>query len=122
MKMFMQLPLVLALLASAGVHAQEAGLCKSMCGQEKRSCRVAAAKMIDHEADPIWTPHENNRMARDFASKTSQGHPMIGPEARNVQDRKMTRDRACEDTYMTCTKACPVPAVTSDVLIRPATK
>lgn len=106
MKTFVQLSIVLAALASGACKADEAGLCKPVCAEEKRVCRVEANKMIDVEAKSLTQWREKNPMAREFGSGGVQSTQPQGPAARNVQDRKMTRNQVCEDKYMTCAKAC----------------
>jgi hypothetical protein len=106
MKIFVQLMIVLAGLASGACKADEAGLCKPMCAEEKRVCRVEANKLIDVEAKSLTMWREKNPMAREFGNGGVQSNQPQGPAARNTQDRKMTRNQVCEDKYLSCAKAC----------------
>lgn len=123
MNKLVQLSIVLALLASGACKANDGGLCKPVCAEEKRVCRVQAAKMSDR--DSKWSPgwNEKNASSREFGEGRVQTKQPIGPEVRNTQDRMMTRNRLCDDAYMTCARACTTRApepVSSSVLVKPA--
>ncbi len=111
---------MLALLVSGVCQADEAALCKPVCAEEKRVCRNAAVKLDDHPAASLMKIRESDRMSRNFVDGSVKTNQPVGPEVRNAQDRRMTRTRACDEQYMTCSKACsPKPAL-SDVLVKPA--
>ncbi len=120
MKTVLRYSVMLALLVSGVCQADDAGLCKPMCAEEKRVCRNAAVILDDHPAGSLMKIRENDRMARSFVDGSVKTNQPVGPEVRNAQDRRMTRTRTCDDQFMTCTKACaPKPAM-SDVLVKPA--
>jgi hypothetical protein len=108
-KILLQLSIVLAVLASAACRADEAGLCKPMCVEEKRTCRSAALSQIDRDSESFTVWREKNPMAREFGNGSVHTNQPTGPAARNLQDRAMTRKAVCDDRYMACTKACATP-------------
>lgn len=105
MNKFVQLFIALALLAS-GARANDAGLCKPMCTEEKRTCRISAVKLNDYEASSLTAWKEKNAMAREFGSGNVQTAHPVGAVASSAKDRQMTRIGVCEDKYKSCTKAC----------------
>lgn len=107
MNRFVQLSIVLAVLASSPIKAEEVALCKPVCAEEKRVCRVAALKMIDHEKRGSFIErHDKNPMAREFGPGSGRNKEPIGPAARAEQNRRMARESVCDDNYQTCAKAC----------------
>jgi hypothetical protein len=120
MKTVLKLSMMLALLVSGACKADEAGLCKPVCAEEKRVCRNAAAKVSDEGAESLMSIRESDRMARNFKDGTVVTNQPVGPAVRNAQERRMARTRACDDQFMTCTKACSAPPARSDVLTKPA--
>lgn len=120
MNKIVKLSVLLALLACGVCRADEAGLCKPLCEQEKRQCRSAAAKLVDHDPQSLMKPRGNDKPVRYFGpSSVKTGEP-VGPEVRNGQERRMTRSRACDDSFAVCTKACSTKPATSDILVKPA--
>ena len=112
--------MLLALLVSGACKADEAGLCKPVCAEEQRMCRNTAAKVRDHEGESLMSFGEKDRMARNFKDGHVVTNQPVGPSVRNAQERRMTRTRACDDQFMTCTKACSTPSKRSDVLTKQA--
>lgn len=110
MNKFMPLLTVLAALASGACNADDAGLCKPMCAEDKRACRAAAVKLIDHDAKSLTEWREKNPMAREFGKGSVRTNQPVGPAVRNQQNRRMTRNAVCDDTFMTCSKACTASA------------
>ncbi len=120
MKTVVKLSVTLALLVSGACQADEASLCKPMCSEEKRVCRSAAAQLKDEKAHSLMRIREEDRMARNFVDGAVKTNQPLGPEVRNAHERRMTRTRACDDQFTTCSKACAVAPITSDVLTKPA--
>ena len=77
-----------------------------MCTEEKRTCRISAVKLNDHEASSLTAWKEKNAMAREFGSGSVQTAHPVGAVASSMKDRQMTRIGMCEDKYKSCTKAC----------------
>lgn len=119
MKIVLTLSVMLALLVPGASKADEAGLCKPLCAQEKRACRSAADKFQDDGTDSLMSIGEKDRMARNFVDGSVKTNQPLGPEVRNAQDRRMTRARACDDQFMTCSRACSTKPTLSDVLVKP---
>ena len=120
MNKIVKLSVVLALLACGVCKADEAGLCKPMCEQEKRQCRSAAAKLVDHDAQSLMKRRGIDQPVRYFGPSSVKTDQPAGPEVRNAQQRRMTRNRACDDSFAVCTKACSTKPATSDILVKPA--
>lgn len=120
MKIVLTLSVMLALLVAGASKADDAGLCKPLCAEEKRVCRNAAAKLDDHAGESLMSIGEKDRMARNFVDGAVKTNQPLGPEVRNAQDRRMTRTRVCDDQFMTCSRACSSKPITSDVLVKPA--
>lgn len=110
MNKFVPLLIVLATLGSGACRANDAGLCKPVCAEEKRACRAAALKMIDHDAQSLTEWREKNPMAREFGKGSVHINQPVGPAVRNQQERRMTRNAVCDDKFMTCSKACTASA------------
>lgn len=119
MNKFVKLSVMLALLASGACKADESGLCKPVCDQEKRQCRTAAANLVDEDAESLMAPNGHNATARYFGKGSVKTSQPFGPDVRNAQDRRMQRTRVCDDRFAVCTKACSKGPATSDVLIKP---
>ncbi len=122
MNKFVELSIVLALLASGSAGASDVGLCKPLCAEEKRECRHAALKWDDHEAVSLTSWKEKNPMAREFGKGGVETAQPVGPAAAAAKDRKMTRMNVCEDKFKACAKACASQPASSDVLVKPATR
>lgn len=122
MNKFVLLLTALAALASGVCRADDAGLCKPMCAEEKRTCRTAAANMTKYETQPKYMGGEKNPMAREFSHGVIRTNQVMGPEALDLQNRKATRNNVCEDRYATCAKACSASSTSSDVLVKPASE
>lgn len=119
MNKIVQLIIVLATLASGACKA-DAGLCKPLCAEEKRTCRTAAVEMTRYETQPKYMGTEKNAMAREFGNGVVRTNQAMGPEALELQNRKATRNSVCEDKHAACAKACSASSVSSDVLVKPA--
>ena len=110
MNKFVQLVIALSVLASGACRADEAGLCKPVCAEEKRACRSAASKLIDHDAHSLTEWREKNPMAREFGEGSVRTNQPVGPAVRNRENRRMTRNAVCDDKFKTCSKACATAA------------
>lgn len=111
MNKFVQLFIVLAVLASGASKAEEVGLCKPLCVEEKRVCRAASLKMIDHEKQGSFIERpEKNQMAREFGPGSGRNQAPAGPAARDEQNRRMARNSVCDDKFQTCAKGCTADA------------
>ena len=122
MKKFVPWLAVLAALASGACRADDAGLCKPMCAEEKRTCRTAAANMTRYETQPKYMGGEKNPMAREFSNGIVRTNQAMGHEALDLQNRKATRSSICEDRYATCAKACSASTASSDVPVKPVSE
>ena len=120
MNKFVQLSILLAALASGACKADDAGLCKPMCAEEKRSCHAIALQMTGYETGPKLAEGQKNTMAREFGNGPVRSNQVVGPEALDLARRKATRNSVCEDKYTSCTRACTSSATTSDVLVKPS--
>ncbi len=120
MNKFVQFSILLAALAAGACKADDAGLCKPMCAEEKRTCRADAVRMTKYETQPKYAEGQKNTMAREFSNGAVRSNQAVGPEALDLERRKATRNGVCEDKYMSCTRACTNSSTTSDVLVKPA--
>ena len=107
MNRLMCLCALFAAMASGAACAQDAGLCKPICAQEKRACRAEAVNLIDHETESLNAWKEKNPAAREFGAGAVRTGQPVGAAANSAKDRKMTRLGVCEDKYQTCASACP---------------
>lgn len=107
------------MLSNAGLAA-EGDFCKALCSAEKRECRGAAQRLTVDDTNPVLQMGEENRLARDFGEVRVRSQEVRGSEMRNFRDRKMERNRVCDDTFMRCTNACSsqVPAAPSPGILR----
>lgn len=121
MKQFGKLLIVLALLSASVCKAQDAGLCKSLCVQEKRQCRTTAMNLNDHEGESMMELRDKSAGAREYNDGGFRINQAAGPTAAAARNRKFTRTQVCEQKAATCSKACTPPAApVSDVLVKPA--
>ncbi len=102
----------------AGVAlAADAGLCKSMCGADKRECRANVQGLARDDGDsPLELP-DKNPMARAAQKQVpSEAARAIGNAG--TQTRRLDKAARCDDAYLRCTRACAAPA--DSVVVKPA--
>lgn len=118
MNKFVKLSVMLALLASGACKADESGLCKPLCDQEKRQCRTAATNLVDQDTESLMARRAGDAPVRYFGDTSVHTSNPAGPDVQNAQDRRMRRTRACDDRFAVCRKACSAETPSSDVLIK----
>ena len=109
--------LMLGILWAGAAQAADAGLCKSMCGADKRECRAEAHEKARDDLDgPLELP-EKNPLARAAQGQVpSEASRAIGNAG--TQARRMGNAGQCDDAYLRCTRACAAPA--ESILVKPA--
>lgn len=103
------------LLSSAGLAA-EPSFCASVCDSERRACRADVQQLAAEDGDGLLAMHERNPLARTATKTQGPSHASLANERSSVQERRIKRTAACEDTYLRCTRSCQAPAVASPVL------
>ena len=105
-----------ALWAGAG-HAADAGLCKSMCGAEKRECRANARELAAEDGGSLLDRTERNPMAR-AAQEQVPAQATRAMDNAGTQTRRIDYAGKCDAAYQRCTRACAAPP--DSILVKPA--
>lgn len=94
---------------SSASFAEEPAFCTSMCASEKNTCRIDAQASEKSEGLLPTNVPEKNPFARTAQLQMRSDDGGALDKAGNDQ-RRMSRVRACEDTYQRCTRGCSQPA------------
>jgi hypothetical protein len=94
---------------SSASFAEEPAFCKSVCASERNSCRADAQASEKSEGLLPTNVPEKNPFARtaQIQMRSDDGGAL---EKAGNDHRRLSRNRACEDTYQRCTRGCSVPA------------
>ena len=108
-------------LASHAVLAAEPGFCHSVCDSERRACKADVQQLAAEDGEGLLVMREKNELART-ASRTGapSTEPVRAVEQKAVQNRRIQRTAACENTYQRCERACTAPdakAATSPIFV-----
>ena len=108
-------------LASQAVLAAEPGFCHSVCDSERRACKADVQQLAAEDGEGLLVMREKNELART-ASRTGapSTEPVRAVEQKAVQNRRIQRTAACENTYQRCERACKAPdakAATSPIFV-----
>ncbi|MBQ5940266.1 MULTISPECIES: hypothetical protein [unclassified Massilia] len=102
--------LCLALGLGCAAHADEPGLCTSLCSTQKQECKANALEATENDTSNFFEMREKNPHARAAA----QGQPVSDmtrtAERSDFEKRKQARFNACESKFRQCTRACTVPS------------
>jgi hypothetical protein len=103
------LSVLASLLVAAPCMAAEAGMCKSICSEQKRQCRAEASTRARVEvgtpsASMAASPHERAR-------SRIEGTPQDAKAAQQSEylKRRHEREDLCDSAAMACVRACTPP-------------
>lgn len=93
--------LLLTLVSALPAHADEGGLCTSVCATERTRCQKEARSVDRFERD-TWVSRQDVRAGSDASAE------MERLEARRAEadKRRFERDADCEAAYGRCTAEC----------------
>jgi hypothetical protein len=93
--------LLLTLASALPAHADEGGLCTSVCATERTRCQKEARSVDRFERD-TWVSRQDVRAGSDASAE------MERLEARRAEadTRRFERDADCEAAYGRCTAEC----------------
>ncbi len=96
--------LLLSLVPALAAHADEGGLCTSVCATERSQCQKDA-RAVDHVERDGWGYRQDVRMGSDASAE------MERLEARRAEagKRRSERDANCEAAYGRCSAECRPP-------------
>jgi hypothetical protein len=117
MKRLTLLSIMMGTLWAGAAHAADAGLCKSMCGAEKRECRAQVREQAAEDGESLLERGERNPMARAAQEQVPAPAGRAIDNA-GTQTRRLDNAGKCDDAYLRCTRACAAPA--DPVLVKPA--
>jgi hypothetical protein len=109
MKRLTLLAIVMGTLWAGASHAADAGLCKSMCGAEKRECRANVLGQARDDGGSLLEMGERNPMAR-AAQEQVPAQAARAIDNAGTQTRRIDKAGKCDATYLRCTRACDAPA------------
>lgn len=116
MKRFTWLAIIVGTLWAGAAYAADAGLCKSMCSNEKRECRANVRELAAEDGKPFIDMPERNPMAREAQTQVpSESERAIGNAG--TQTRRLGKAAECDAAYLRCTRACAAPE--ASVLVKP---
>ncbi|AZP14027.1 hypothetical protein [Undibacterium parvum] len=97
--------LLLSVLSSGSICAQEKNLCKILCVSEKKECRKTADAKLQTDTHPFIT--ESNSNSRNQSGQDMQARINSRQTQKNdSKNLRIEKYNACDSSYMQCVKLC----------------
>jgi hypothetical protein len=116
MKRLTWLAIMMAATWAGTGHAADAGLCKSMCGSEKRECRANVRELAAEDGKGLFERDERNPLARAAQDRVPAPAGRAIDDA-GTQTRRLDKSAQCDAAFQRCIRACAAPA--DSVLVKP---
>lgn len=122
MKLSLLFSVLMSSLLSAACMAAEPSVCKSICAEEKRECRISARDKSELDDSPvIANAPTRNRDARVLDRYQSTPQEAKTAVATEFHKRKAEREQACDSKALACARSC-TSADPASVVLKPKTQ
>ena len=114
MNRLFRLSMPLVFLASGACTAADSSTCQPDCAQEKRECSSRAQQVSKRENGPLESMNEKLPHIRYSGDARGRSIDVRAGERQDFENRRLERNRSCDDKYMKCVNACQGPGGVAD--------